>query len=237
MAQRRVGSSGWYDRAIVIDGLGGIGDPYIARRAAPPQRPGLVRNGGDRRDGRARHGDAGRQRRRSLGRLSEGHRAQAEHLSTPTPSGCCWSATAADILKAKREKKIGVVLGHAGHGDGRARARPAGAAEEGRRDDRPADLQQPQPRGRRRAGAGQCRPVEAGAGDDRADRGGEIAARPQPRRREDDGRSGGACEAAAGHQPHRRAGADRPCPQHRATRRSRRSPTRAASSASISCRS
>src|SRR5215211_9387715 len=27
LAQRR-GQSGWYDRAIIIDGLGGLGDPY-----------------------------------------------------------------------------------------------------------------------------------------------------------------------------------------------------------------
>ena len=53
---------------------------------------------------------------------------------------------------------------HAGHVDGRAGARPAGAAEEGRGDVRPADLQQPQPRRRRRARAGQCRPVASSAG-------------------------------------------------------------------------
>ena len=69
--------------------------------------------------------------------------------------------------------------------------------------------------GRRFARAGQCRPDQAGQGDDRADRGGEAVARPQPRRRADDGRGSSVREAAAGDQPYRRARDHRPSAQHR----------------------
>ena len=89
--------------------------------------------------------------------------ALKQNILAANPDRLMLVRSAADILKAKREKKFGGRPRHPGHVDGRARARPAGAAEEGRGDDRPADLQQPQPVGRRRARAGQRRPVEARA--------------------------------------------------------------------------
>ena len=172
--------------------------------------------------------------RRPVGRLSEGHRPQAEHHQRQSRPAAAGPQRRRHPQGQAREEVRGRHR-HPGHVDGRARARPAGADEEGRGDDRPADLQQPQPRRRRRAGAGQCRPVEAGQGDDRADRGGKTAARPVARRRADDGRGGGLRQAAAGRSATPARGRSPTIRATPTTRRSRRSPTRAAWSASISC--
>ena len=73
--------------------------------------------------------------------------ATKQNIVNANPERLLLVRTAADILKAKREKKFGDAHRHAGHVDGRAGARSPCADEEGRRADRPADLQQPQPVG------------------------------------------------------------------------------------------
>ncbi len=208
--------------------------PLFASGATEAWRPRLGRDDRYWSHRAARHGDAGRQPCRSVGRLSEGRRDQAGY-SQRQPRPPCAGQDRGGHPQGQAREEVRSGSRHAGHVDGRAGARPAGADEEGRGDDRPADLQQPQPGRRRRAGAGQCRPFETGPGDDRADRGGKAAARPVAWWCTDDGRGDGLRQAAAGDQPYRRPRADRPSAQYRPTRRSRRWPTRAEWSASISC--
>ena len=111
MAQkRRVPASSWYDRAIVIDALGGLGDPYTA-------------------DGVTRYSDRGwaetvatgvtvvRNTVFPVGNVADPwgdyQRSIAEQhdLINANPDYLLLIRSAADILKAKREKKFGVVIG------------------------------------------------------------------------------------------------------------------------------
>jgi membrane dipeptidase len=111
MAQRRFAALGWFDRAIVIDALGGTGDPYT---------------GGD---------DVLRMSERAwtetlatgvtmvrdtvfpVGNIPDPWAAYKESvegkldLISANPDRLLLVRTAADILKAKREKKFGVLLG------------------------------------------------------------------------------------------------------------------------------
>ncbi|HEU5481881.1 MAG TPA: membrane dipeptidase [Sphingomicrobium sp.] len=103
-------SSGWYDRAIVIDALGGVGDPYspeeqlrlsdrawsemvatgvtVLRDTVMP-----VGNGAD------NWGDY------------QKDVALKQNILNANPDRLVLVRSAADILKAKRERKFGVVLG------------------------------------------------------------------------------------------------------------------------------
>ncbi len=101
----------WYDRAIIIDALGGVGRPLWARGPSAPERAGLGRNGRDRRDPAARHGDAGRQRRPIRGKTYQEDVALKHNILNANPDRLLLVRTAADILKSKREKKFGVILG------------------------------------------------------------------------------------------------------------------------------
>ena len=101
---------GWYERAIVIDGLGNAGDPYTP-------------------DGVTRMSDRGwtetvttgvtviRDTVEPIGNVADPwgdyQRAIAERLDliNANPDRLLLIRSAADILKAKREKKLGVVLG------------------------------------------------------------------------------------------------------------------------------
>ena len=111
MAKTRGASGpGWYDRAIIIDALGGTGDPYgpeehlrwSDRAWAETVATGVtvvrdtvfpVGNGAD-----------------GWGDYKDGI-ASKQNLIAANPDRLLLIRSAADILKAKREKKFGVVLG------------------------------------------------------------------------------------------------------------------------------
>ena len=111
LAQRRAGSSaGWYDRAIVIDALGGVGDPYTQ---------GDVLRLGDRAwaEMRATGVTMLRSTVFPVGNVADAwgdyqKGIEEEHdLLAANPDRLLLIRTAADILKAKRERKFGVLLG------------------------------------------------------------------------------------------------------------------------------
>jgi membrane dipeptidase len=108
--QGRAGTKGWYDRAIVIDALGGSGDPY-----AP--------------DGQTRMSDRAwsetvatgvtvvRDTDFPVGNDPDGWNdyrreiASKHGLFAANPDRLIHIRSAADILRAKRERKFGVILG------------------------------------------------------------------------------------------------------------------------------
>lgn len=110
LAQRRVTAGGWFDRAIVIDALGGTGDPYSP-------------------DDQLRYGDRGwaetmgsgvtvvRDTVFPVGNVADpwGDYQKSvtdkHNLISANPDRMLLVRSAADILKAKREKKFGVLLG------------------------------------------------------------------------------------------------------------------------------
>jgi membrane dipeptidase len=110
LAQKGIAAAGWYDRAIIIDALGGTGDPYMA-------------------DGVLRMSDRGwaetlatgvtvvRDTVFPVGNVADpwtdykSSIDQKNDLLAANPDRLLLVRTAADILKAKRERKFGVVLG------------------------------------------------------------------------------------------------------------------------------
>ena len=109
-AQRR-GAAGWFDRAIVIDGLGGMGDPYT-------EGEGITRMG-DRSwaETVASGVTVVRDTVFPVGNMADPWKDYQESIASKhelvgaNPDRLLWIRTAADILKAKREKKFGVVMG------------------------------------------------------------------------------------------------------------------------------
>ncbi len=111
IAQRRGAGPGWFDRAIVIDGLGGTGDPYNEV------------------DGVTRLGDRAWAETVATGvtvvrdtvfpvgnpadpwKDYQGDIANKHDFIGANPDRLLLVRTAADILKAKREKKFGIVIG------------------------------------------------------------------------------------------------------------------------------
>jgi membrane dipeptidase len=103
-------ASGWYDRAIVIDALGGLGDPYSP-------------------DDQLRYSDRGwaetvasgvtvvRDTVFPVGNVADPWGdyqksiAQKHNIINANPDHLILVRSAADILRAKREKKFGVILG------------------------------------------------------------------------------------------------------------------------------
>jgi membrane dipeptidase len=111
LAKARMASSGgWYDRAIVIDALGGLGDPYgpddairLSDRAwAEMAATGVT---------------VLRDTVMPVGNVPEPWAAYQKDMGikqqvlAANPDRLILVRTAADILKAKREKKFGVVIG------------------------------------------------------------------------------------------------------------------------------
>jgi len=110
LARKAVQAAGWYDRAIVIDALGGIGDPY-----GP--------------DDQIRYGDRGwaetvqtgvtvvRDTVMPVGNVSDPWADYQKDMETKrnilaaNPERLLLVRSAADILKAKRERKLGVLVG------------------------------------------------------------------------------------------------------------------------------
>ena len=108
LAQRR--SASWYDRAIVIDGLGGISDPYNAeevRRLSDRAWAEMVATGvAVVRDTILPVGNVADPWGEYRDKIEK-----AQALLSANPDRLVLVRTAADILKAKREKKLGIVMG------------------------------------------------------------------------------------------------------------------------------
>ena len=110
MAQRGVSGPGWYDRAIIIDALGGVGDPY-----SPEEQLRL----GDRawKEMVATGVTLLRDTVMPVGNLADPWAeyqkdvALKQNIINANPDRLILVRSAADILKAKREKRFAVVLG------------------------------------------------------------------------------------------------------------------------------
>ena len=109
VAQRRP-SSGWYDRAIVVDALGGIGDPYSPEeqlRLGDRAWKEMVETGVT----------VVRDTVMPVGNVADPWAdyqkdvAVKHDIVNANPDRMILARTAADILKAKREKKVAMVIG------------------------------------------------------------------------------------------------------------------------------
>ncbi|GAA4712671.1 membrane dipeptidase [Sphingomonas lutea] len=110
LAQRRAAASSWFDRAIVIDALGAVGDPYgspdsirMSDRAwAETVATGVT---------------VVRQTLMPVGNVADAwgdykkSREELREVLAANPDRMLLIRSGADILKAKREKKFGVILG------------------------------------------------------------------------------------------------------------------------------
>ena len=110
LAQRRPSGAAWFDRAIVIDALGGTGDPYgqdgvtrLSERAWTETVATGVTVVRDTVFPVGNVSDAWGDYQRSID--------DKQALIAANPDRLLLIRTAADILKAKREKKFGVLLG------------------------------------------------------------------------------------------------------------------------------
>ncbi|HET7708980.1 MAG TPA: membrane dipeptidase [Sphingomicrobium sp.] len=109
--QRRAAASGWYEHAIIIDALGGTGDPYDAT--------GTATRMGDRswNETAATGVTVVRDTVMPVGNVAnpwgdyQTDIAAKQALLAANPDRLILVRTAADILKAKREQKFGVVIG------------------------------------------------------------------------------------------------------------------------------
>jgi membrane dipeptidase len=103
-------ASGWYDRAIVIDGLGGTGDPYMAEGVTRMTERGWAETV-------ATGVTAVRDTVLPVGNFADPwgeylkEIAAKQDLLGANPERLLLVRSAADILKAKREKKFAVILG------------------------------------------------------------------------------------------------------------------------------
>jgi membrane dipeptidase len=102
--------SDWYDRAIIIDALGGVGDPYAPEdqlRLSDRAWSEMVATGVT----------LLRDTVMPVGNLADPWKSYQEdvelkqNILNANPDRLLLVRTAADILKAKREKKFGVILG------------------------------------------------------------------------------------------------------------------------------
>ncbi len=110
LAQSKAARAGWYDRAIIIDALGGVGDPYAPEdqlRLSDRAWSEMVATGVT----------LLRDTVMPVGNLAEPWKTYQEdvelkhNILNANPDRLLLVRTAADILKAKREKKFGVILG------------------------------------------------------------------------------------------------------------------------------
>ena len=109
LAQRRP-ATGWYNRAIVIDGLGGLGDPYTPEEQLRISDRGWTET-------LATGVTVIRDTILPVGNVDDPWAeyqkgiAEKRNIFNANPDYLLPVRSAADILKAKREKKLGVVLG------------------------------------------------------------------------------------------------------------------------------
>ena len=109
MAQRRA-SGGWYDRAIIIDGLGGTGDPYTDEGVTRMSDRGWAETVAT---GVTVIRDTVMPVGNSADPWADYQKdiAAKKDLVAANPERLLIVKSGADILKAKREKKLGIVLG------------------------------------------------------------------------------------------------------------------------------
>ena len=109
LAQRRA-AVGWYDRAIIIDGLGGTGDPYTDEGVTRMSDRGWAETVAT---GVTVIRDTVMPVGNSADPWSDYQKdiAAKTDLVAANPERLLIVKSAADILKAKREKKLGIVLG------------------------------------------------------------------------------------------------------------------------------
>jgi membrane dipeptidase len=104
------GPAGWYDGAIVIDGLGGAGDPYMADDVSRMSDRGWAET-------LATGVTVVRDTVMPVGNVADPwgdyqKDIESKHeLVAANPDRLILVRSAADILKAKREKKFGVIIG------------------------------------------------------------------------------------------------------------------------------
>jgi membrane dipeptidase len=109
-AKAAVGTGGWYDRAIVIDGLGGTGDPYMADDVSRMSDRGWAET-------LATGVTVVRDTVMPVGNVADpwgDYQKDIENkneLLAANPDRLILIRSAADILKAKRETKFGVIIG------------------------------------------------------------------------------------------------------------------------------
>ena len=107
---RQKGASGWYDRAIVIDALGGTGDPYMADGVSRMSDRGWAET-------LATGVTAVRDTVMPVGNVPDPwgdyqkDMVGKQELIAANPDRLILVRSAADILKAKREKKFGIIIG------------------------------------------------------------------------------------------------------------------------------
>lgn len=110
LSRARAAASGWYDRAIVIDALGGLGDPYAEEgvtRLGDRAWSEMVATGVTAlRDTVMPVGNVAD----PWGEYRKSVEGKHDYLAA-NPERLLLVRSAADILKAKREKKFGVILG------------------------------------------------------------------------------------------------------------------------------
>ena len=109
IAQRR-SASGWYDRAIIIDGLGGTGDPYTDEGVTRMSDRGWAETVAT---GVTVIRDTVMPVGNSADPWADYQKdiAAKKDLVAANPERLLIVKSGADILKAKREKKLGIVLG------------------------------------------------------------------------------------------------------------------------------
>ncbi len=101
---------GWYDKAIIIDGLGGVGDPANEDGITRYTQPGWA-------DVVASGVTVVRDTVMPVGNVGDAWKAYQEDIAVKqalfgaNPDHLLLVRSAADIIKAKKERKFGVVLG------------------------------------------------------------------------------------------------------------------------------
>ena len=109
-AEAQGGRSGWYDRSIIIDGLGGLGDPNAPDSVSRYTDRGWA-------DTLATGVTVVRDTVMPVGNVADAWAAYQEDMEVKraifgaNPDRLIHVRSAADIVKAKREKKFGVVIG------------------------------------------------------------------------------------------------------------------------------
>jgi membrane dipeptidase len=110
LAQRRSSGTGWYDRAIIIDALGGLGEPYSPEEQLRYSDRGWAETA-------ATGVTVVRDTVFPVGNLADPWSEYQKSIElkhniiNANPDRMLLVRSAADILKAKREKKFGVLIG------------------------------------------------------------------------------------------------------------------------------